>query len=274
MECFKYLGSQVAADGGCERHVVHRMNEGYRAWRVLKSVLINRGLQIQAKQSLYVGVIVPRALYRAEAWGVWEGKCWEKENECSWDEVFKKFGWVSRMDRVRNEVVTRRAGIERELASRADQKVFCFFGHVERMDEYRMAWRVLMVELSKWRVGTSETEVRLGGWCEGGLRQQRNDGGSCASMHEMYCTSVINQLLYIVFNYFWNSDVNLENVTTCGHAALNMLTFKLFFFTAFNKSQQSKKRKNGAKAKAKKSRETGNSNSSPSKDGRVGGRVG
>ena len=28
--CFKYRGSQVAADGGCERDVVHRMNEGYK----------------------------------------------------------------------------------------------------------------------------------------------------------------------------------------------------------------------------------------------------
>ena len=27
-DCFRYLGSQVAADGGCERDVVHRMNEG------------------------------------------------------------------------------------------------------------------------------------------------------------------------------------------------------------------------------------------------------
>ena len=25
VECFKYLGSQVAADGRCERNVVHRM---------------------------------------------------------------------------------------------------------------------------------------------------------------------------------------------------------------------------------------------------------
>ena len=33
--CFKYLGSQVAADGGCERDMVHRMNEGYRAWGAL-----------------------------------------------------------------------------------------------------------------------------------------------------------------------------------------------------------------------------------------------
>ena len=35
----KYLGSQVSANRGCERDVVHRMNEGYRAWGELKSVL-------------------------------------------------------------------------------------------------------------------------------------------------------------------------------------------------------------------------------------------
>ena len=32
VHCFKYLGSQVPADGGSERDVVHRMNEEYRAW--------------------------------------------------------------------------------------------------------------------------------------------------------------------------------------------------------------------------------------------------
>ena len=70
MDCFKYLGSQVAADGGCERGVVHRMNEGYRAWRARKSMLINRGLEIKAKKCLYEGVIVATALYGAEAWGM------------------------------------------------------------------------------------------------------------------------------------------------------------------------------------------------------------
>ena len=34
---------------------------------------------------------------------------------------------VSRMDRVRNKVVHRRAGIERELASRADQRALRWF---------------------------------------------------------------------------------------------------------------------------------------------------
>ena len=70
VDCFKYMGSQVAADGGFERDVVHRMNEGYRAWGALKSILSNRGLGIKAKKYLYAGVIVPTALYGAEAWGM------------------------------------------------------------------------------------------------------------------------------------------------------------------------------------------------------------
>ena len=31
VDCFKYLGSQASADGGCERDLVHRMNDRYRA---------------------------------------------------------------------------------------------------------------------------------------------------------------------------------------------------------------------------------------------------
>ena len=67
------------------------------------------------------------------------------------------------MDRVRNEEVRRRAGIERELASRADQRVLRWFGHVERIDEYRMDRRVLMAEVSGWRV---RGRLRLG-WMDG-----------------------------------------------------------------------------------------------------------
>ena len=32
VDCFKYLGSQVATDAGCERDMVHRIEEVYRAW--------------------------------------------------------------------------------------------------------------------------------------------------------------------------------------------------------------------------------------------------
>ena len=126
------------------------MNEGYRARGALKSALSNRGIGIKANKYLYEGVIVPTALYGAEAWGkrsaerrkvnVLEIKC------------LKSLVGVSRMDRVRNEEMRRRAGIERELTSRVDQRVLRWFGHVERMDEYRKARRVLTAEVSGGRV--------------------------------------------------------------------------------------------------------------------------
>ena len=47
--------------------------------------------------------------------------------------------------------------------SRADQRVLRWFGHVERMDEYRMARRVLMAEVS-------------GGWVRGRQRLVWMDG--------------------------------------------------------------------------------------------------
>ena len=50
VDCFKYLWSQVAAGGGCERDAVHRMNEGCRAPGSLKSVLNNIGLVINANK--------------------------------------------------------------------------------------------------------------------------------------------------------------------------------------------------------------------------------
>ena len=46
----------MVADLGCERDVVRRTNEGYRAWGALKSVVSNRGLGINAMKCLYEGV--------------------------------------------------------------------------------------------------------------------------------------------------------------------------------------------------------------------------
>ena len=91
------------------------MNERYRALGVLKRVLSNRGLGLKAKKFLYEAVIVPTALYGAEAWGMRsaEGK---KVNVLEM-KCLRSLVGVSRMDRVRNEEVRRRAGIESDLAS-------------------------------------------------------------------------------------------------------------------------------------------------------------
>ena len=68
----------------------------------------------------------------------------------------------------------RRAGIERDLASRADQRVLRWFGHVERMVEFLSIFIHLAYvkrigqkgvdDGRKLRAGTRETEVNLNGW--------------------------------------------------------------------------------------------------------------
>ena len=67
------------------------------------------------------------------------------------------------MDIVTNEKVRRRAGIENLMSNRADQRVLRWCWHMERMDEYCMARRVLMADVS-------------GGWVLGRLRLGWMDG--------------------------------------------------------------------------------------------------
>ena len=113
VDCFKYLGSQVSADGGCKMDVVHSMNDGYTAWGALKNLLNNSGQGIKAKKFLYETVIVPTALHGAEAWGMRSAerrKVNVLEMKC-----LRNLVGVSRMGRVRNEQVRRRDGTEMDL---------------------------------------------------------------------------------------------------------------------------------------------------------------
>ena len=116
------------------------MNEGYRAWGALKIVLSNEGLGIKAKKCLYEGVIVPVTLYGAEAWGMRSAE--RRKLNIPQMKCLRSLVGVSRMNRVRNEEVHMRAGIERELVSTADQRVLRWFWSMERMEEYCMARRV------------------------------------------------------------------------------------------------------------------------------------
>ena len=45
--------------------------------------------------------------------------------------MFEKFDWSLANDRVRNEEVRSRTGIERELARREDRRVLRLFGHMK-----------------------------------------------------------------------------------------------------------------------------------------------
>ena len=137
-------------------------------------------MQIKAKKCLYEGVIVPTALYGGEAFGIRSAER-RKVNVLEMNCLRSLVG-VSRMDRVRNEEVRMRAGIEKELASRADQRVLRWFWHMERMDEYRMA-RKLLAEVSGGRV---RGRPRLG-WMDGMKVALGNRGMTVEAARQCAC---------------------------------------------------------------------------------------
>ena len=77
---------------------------------------------------------------------------------------------VSRLDRVRNEVLRARTGVRRELAAGVDMNVLRSFGHVERMDNERLLKKVMNAKFD----GRSARGRHRFGWMDG-VKRPLND---------------------------------------------------------------------------------------------------
>ena len=100
----------------------------------MKGVMNCRGLGMNVKKVLYEKVIVPTVTYGSECWGM---KVSERRKLNVFEmRCLRSMAGVSRMDRVRNEVVRQRTGVEVEMATGVDMNVWRWFGHVEKMNGY------------------------------------------------------------------------------------------------------------------------------------------
>ncbi len=140
VESFKYLGSHVAINVRVDVEVGHRVKKASKCMGGMKSVLRIRGLGMNAKRKFYEGVVVPTALYGSDTLNV-------RKSERNRLDVFemrclRSMVGVTRMERVRNEEVSSRAGIVRKMSETVDHKVSSWYGHVVRMAEESLTKRV------------------------------------------------------------------------------------------------------------------------------------
>ena len=118
---FKYLGSVIAANSGVETDMRCRVNEGCKVLGALKGVMKNRRLGMNIKKVLYEKVVVPTVMYGSESWGM---KVTERQKLNVFEmKCLRSMTGVSRLDRVRNEVVRSRTGVRGELAARVAMNV-------------------------------------------------------------------------------------------------------------------------------------------------------
>ena len=159
---FKYLGSVIAANGGVEADVRQRVNERCKVLDTLKGVMKNRGLGMNVKKVLCEKEVLPTVMYGSESWAV---KVTERQIKC-----LRSMTGVSRLDRVRDEVVKARAGVRRELAVRVDMNVLRWFGHEEKMDNERLQKKVMNAKVD----GRSAKGRPRFGWMHGVKRALNN----------------------------------------------------------------------------------------------------
>ena len=168
---FKYLGSVVAANGGIEADVCHRVNEGCKMLGALKGVMKCRGLGMNVKKVLYEKVIVPTVTYGSECWGM---KVSERQKLNVFEmRCLRSMAGVSRMDRIRNEVVRQRTGVEIESGTRVDMNVLRWFEHVERMENERLLKRVMNARVNGR--GARGRPSRVDGWVKRALQDKGMD---------------------------------------------------------------------------------------------------
>ena len=117
------------------------MKEGCKTFGAMKRVIKCRGLSMNVKRVLYEKMVVPTVMYGSECWGMKVGER-QKLNVFEM-KCLRSMAGVSRIDRVRNEDVRQRTGVEIDLARRVDMSVLRWFGHVERMDNECLLKRVM-----------------------------------------------------------------------------------------------------------------------------------
>ena len=146
----------------------HRVSEGCKVSGALKRLINNRGLELNVKNVLYEKVVVPTVMYGSESWGM---KVTERQKLNVFEmKCLRSMTGVSRLDRVRNEVVRARTGVRRELATRVDKNVLRWLGHVERMDNERLLKKVVNAKVE----GRSARGRPRFGWMDG-VKRALND---------------------------------------------------------------------------------------------------
>ena len=120
VDTFRYLGVDFASSGRMDAELNHRSIEVRKCAGMLKNVWKNTNVLMETKRGMYEGISVPTALYGSEAW-VLENKVKNRMDVAKMSCLRSMCG-VTRRDRVRNEEIRRRCGLQRSLSERGKQQ--------------------------------------------------------------------------------------------------------------------------------------------------------
>ena len=141
---FKYLGSTVQGDGGCDYEVKKRIQAGWNNWRKVTGVMCDKRAPARLKGKLYKTVVRPAMLYGLETVALTKKQ--EAELEVNEMRMLRwSLGWT-RKDRIRNDKIRMLTGV-RKISSKTREGRLRWYGHVKRRDEGYVGKEVLEMEV-------------------------------------------------------------------------------------------------------------------------------
>ena len=106
---FKYLGSVISEEGGCDLEVRQRIKAAWAKWRQVSGVILDKKIPLKLRIKVYKTVIRPVLLYGAETWALQR-----KEEEILERTKMRMLRWilgVSLMERIESEEIRKRVGV-------------------------------------------------------------------------------------------------------------------------------------------------------------------
>ena len=127
---FCYLGSYITEDGRCTEEIKRRICEAKKAFQKMRNIITNSHLSIKTRQRTIKTYVWSVLLYGSEAWTL--NKQMEKRLEAFEMWCWRRLLKISWTERISNEEVLRRMGVERELIVKIRTSQMRFIGHVMR----------------------------------------------------------------------------------------------------------------------------------------------
>ncbi|XP_062865903.1 uncharacterized protein LOC134328668 [Trichomycterus rosablanca] len=141
---FKYLGSTVQENGECGKEVKKRVQAGWSGWRKVSGVICDKRVTAKVKGKVYRTAVRPAMLYGLETVALTKRQ--EKELEVAEMKMLRFSLGVTRMDKVRNEIIRGTAQVK-QLGDKVREARLRWFGHVQRRDSEYIGRRMLDMQL-------------------------------------------------------------------------------------------------------------------------------
>ncbi|XP_060776632.1 uncharacterized protein LOC132886093, partial [Neoarius graeffei] len=137
---FKFLGSTVQENGGCDSEVRKRVQAGWSSWRRILGVICDRKVPAKVKGKMYKTVVRPAVMYGLET--VPLTKRQEAKLEVVELRMLRFVMGVTRLDRIRNEHIRGTVHVE-SLGIKLREMRLRWYGHILRRDAEHVGRRIL-----------------------------------------------------------------------------------------------------------------------------------